>query len=308
MAQRYGGKHSPQGPHPASRAGPAPKTPNRFRGRRPVSGLARANLMFFAPLPLLWRAWQGGAFAMTQSLAAFAALILAAWLLREGLKAEAAFNARKVARRPALPRKFLAAELTGIGIALATFTPSGGIIAPVIFGMIATVLQLGAFGLDPLRDKVVQTDAGAVDHVATERVAKVVDTGEDYLKTMSDAVRRLGDRQLDERADSFEQTAREMFRTVERDPRDLSAARKYMGVYLMGARDAAVKFSDLYGRTRNRRDRADFIALLDDMQAQFEARTESMLANDRTALDIEIEVLRERLQREGVRPRSAQET
>jgi hypothetical protein len=90
-----------------------------------------------------------------------------------------------------------------------------------------------------------------------------------------------------------------MFRQVESDPRDLTAARKYLSVYLMGARDAAVKFSDLYSRTRDPQAKADFEALLSDLETHFASRTQALLTDNRTDLDIEIGVLRERLMREG---------
>jgi hypothetical protein len=92
-----------------------------------------------------------------------------------------------------------------------------------------------------------------------------------------------------------------LFRTVEEDPRDLSAARRYLGVYLTGARDAAVKYADLVTGAPNPQARADFIALLDDLDSNFAARRQKLLSNDRSALDVEISVLRERLAREGVR-------
>jgi len=74
-----------------------------------------------------------------------------------------------------------------------------------------------------------------------------------------------------------------------------------MGVYLQGARDATVKFADIYARNGDAQAKADFIALLDDMEANYAQRTEKLLLDDRTNLDIEIEVLRDRLQREGAR-------
>ena len=46
--------------------------------------------------------------------------------------------------------------------------------------------------------------------------------------------------------------------------------------------------------------RDDFIALLTDLEDGFARRSETMLLGDRTDLDVEIEVLRERLAREGV--------
>jgi hypothetical protein len=61
-----------------------------------------------------------------------------------------------------------------------------------------------------------------------------------------------------------------------------------------------VKFADLYSRTRDQSARADYESLLDDLEKEFAARTERLLIDDRTNLDIEIEVLRERLERDGI--------
>ncbi len=99
---------------------------------------------------------------------------------------------------------------------------------------------------------------------------------------------------------AFEDTARAMFRQVEADPRDLAGARRYLGVYLQGARDATVQFSDLYARNREPQIRADYIAFLDDLETNFAKRTRAMLTDDRTDFDIETEVLRERLNRENL--------
>ena len=42
-------------------------------------------------------------------------------------------------------------------------------------------------------------------------------------------------------------------------------------------------------------------ALLDDLEKNFAARTQKLLLNDHSDLSVEIDVLRERLQREGIR-------
>ena len=105
------------------------------------------------------------------------------------------------------------------------------------------------------------------------------------------------------RVEKFGTTARTMFRTVEEDPRDLTAARKYLTVYMMGARDAAVKYAGLHARDRDTKTRAEFEALLDDLEQNFAARTRKMLADDRIDLDVEIDVLRDRLRRDGIEAR-----
>jgi 5-bromo-4-chloroindolyl phosphate hydrolysis protein len=139
-----------------------------------------------------------------------------------------------------------------------------------------------------------------VDSFQSDRVARVVDQAEDYLRAMTDALKRAGDRQAETRLERFQIIVRDMLRTVEDDPRDLTAARKYLGVYLMGARDATVKFADLHARAPNPAARDKYLALLGDLEQNFTAKTRALMQDSTTDLDIEIDVLRDRLEREGV--------
>jgi hypothetical protein len=294
MAQRYGGKFSPGGSNPAGlpRTGPPPGLPPR----RSRVGM-RANMLFAAPVPLVIVGFlRDDPLGLIFNLGAFGILMLAAWLTREGLVAEEAYAARTVARRPAIPRKLMGSLLTGIGLFVAALGADQGVAVSGLLGLLGGGLHGMAFGLDPMKDKGLE----GVDSFQTDRVARAVEEAERHLAAMKDAILRAGDRGLAARVEQFQATARTMFRTVEQDPRDLTAARRYLGVYLLGAKDATVKFADLYARTRDPKARADYEALLDDLEKEFAARTEKLLLDDRTNLDIEIEVLRERLEREGV--------
>jgi hypothetical protein len=66
----------------------------------------------------------------------------------------------------------------------------------------------------------------------------------------------------------------------------------------MGARDATVKFADHYAQTRDPATRADYEALLTDLETTFAQKTTAFLTNSRTDLDVEIGVLRDRLKLE----------
>ena len=295
MAQRYGGKYSPDG----AQGGTPPVDRGSYHGARRTKAGGRVNLLFLVPLPLIWKAFTSAPVGMAIYLAALGLLMLAAWLTREGILAQEAYEARKVARRPALPRKIVGSLTTGLGLGLAGFAGFGAVEA-VIFAVLGAVIHSFAFGLDPLKDK----GAEGMDLFQTDRVARAVDEAEKHLVAMSDAIKRAGDRQLEGRVERFKSTARDLFRTVEEDPRDLTAARKYLSVYLLGAKDATVKFADIYSRNRDSAARQDYLTLLDDLEGNFAARTEKLLLDDRSDLKIEIDVLRERLQREGIRPDS----
>ena len=292
MAKRFGGKYSPDGTESNV---DAPR-PAFDRARVDPVG-ARANLMFLPAIPMVFLSLNDGAIGLTLALVAAGILTLGAWLLREGLRAEAAWAERKVARRPALPRKIIAAVLVGVGIGLAAYRVEPGLVAPSLFGVATLGLHIAAFGIDPMRDKGME----GIDTFQQDRVARVVDEAESHLKAMTDAIKRAEDRQMELKLEQFQTTARDLIRTVEEDPRDLTAARKYLGVYLLGARDATIKFADIHSRTRDAQARTDYAQLLDDLRQNFASRTQKLLTDDRSDLTVEIEVLRDRLQREGVR-------
>lgn len=294
MAKRFGGKYSPD-----AAGSPASDGARRPRAKVDPAG-GRINLMFLPPILLLATSLNAGAYGLTAGLVGAGLLALGAWLLREGLQAEAAYHDRKIARRPAIPRKIFAALLTGLGAGAAVVAhggDGGALAAPLLFGLCAAALHLAAFGTDPLKSKGME----GVDTFQQDRVARVVDEAEKLLAGMSDAIKRAGDRRAAERLALFQQTARDMIRTVEEDPRDLTGARKYLSVYLRGARDATVKFADIYARSQDEEARADYIKLLDDLDQNFAARTRKLMLEDRTDLTVEIEVLRDRLSQEGVR-------
>jgi hypothetical protein len=314
MAERFGGKFSPDndrppaggpnssspnfsGPNFSGPGAPGPGAPGPYQGARRTRAGGRVNLLFIAPLPLIWQAFTSPPILLAQYLGALGLLLLAAWLTREGLLAQEAYEARKVARRPALPRKIIGSVLTGAGLAVAGLA-GFGVIEAAVFAVLGVGLHFAAFGPDPLQNK----GMAGVDEFQTDRVARAVDEGEKHLKAMSEAIARTGDRALMRRLEGFQSAARVLFRTVENDPRDLTAARKYLSVYLLGARDAAVKYTDLALRGPNPAAKSDYEALLDDLQQNFAARTQGFLTDDRSDLTVEIEVLRDRLAREGLRP------
>jgi len=263
MARKFGGRYSPGGGEEAPGS--------RFRGRRATGYRISARMMYAAPLPMLiagiGEVMAGDAGGMLVELGAFALLLLSAILLNEGA-----------------------------GVTLGAAAGGIGLIGGLAFGAVAAAAQFLAFGLDPMQRKGID---GAQDF-ETDRVARAIDKAEETVGEILSAARQIGDRHIEARVEHMATAVREVFRTVEEDPRDLTRARKFLGVYLTGARDATRKFADLYARRQDQDARQEYVALLDDMEMSFKTHRDELLKDDKVALDVEIEVLRERLQREGV--------
>jgi hypothetical protein len=303
MAKRYGGEFSPTGTRdgdtPRERVMAEKMEVAPFKGRTPQRHGAKLNILFLLPLLTISSVlFNNGVTEMAVDLAGGALLLLGAWLTRDGVRAEDAYNERKVARKPAIPRKIFGAIGTGIGVALLILGGSNfgiqSIVAANVVGVLAAGLHLFAFGLDPLANKGME----GVDTFTSDRVARKIDEAEALLAQQKDAILLARDRQLEARVDQFQTTVRALFRQVEEDPRDLNAARRYLGVYLQGARDATVQFASLYSKKQDDQIRGDYVAFLDDLEQNFAARKETLLIDDRTNFDVEIEVLQDRLNRE----------
>lgn len=291
MAQRFGDKHSPKGGPSQLPTNLAP-FPEVAPEDQPAG--VRAGLMFALPLLFLGPLLGGSPGDLILSFFAAGLMLVSAILTREGIRAHRAFAARRLARRPAIPRKIFGALLAGASLAAGAGVWADGPIYPALLGLLGAGLHLGSFGPDPLRDK----GAEGIDPFQAGRVAQAVEEAEAYLKSMSDAILRAEDRQIEERVSLFGASARKLFRAIEADPGDLTAARRYLSVYLMGARDATVKFADLYRQNRDPRARADFESLLADLESTFAERSRALLADGHTDLDVEIAVLRDRLKLE----------
>lgn len=294
MAKSFGGRFSPRPRLDGSDPRP-PARPLTRDIRHPLS--SRTRWITVMGIPFLLSAFWQDPFGLAAHLSAFGALASGMMLTREGLKAEAAYDARAVARRPAVPRKLFGGVLTGLGLAVGSYVPGAELGAAVI-GVAGGALHWLAFGPDPMRDKGME----GIDSFQQDRAHRILTEGEAYLTAMQDAILRTGDRRLEARVGMFAATARELFARIEQDPGDIAATRRYLGIYLQGARDATVKFADLYVQTHDPRARQDYETLLSDLETQFSARTRSLIDGNRANLDIEIGVLRDRLAREGVRP------
>ncbi len=302
QGRRYGGRYSPapaaEGPEtPAGSRVTAPPAPQpRPRGRW------RAWVLFALAVLILIAAFAEPPHRMLLRLSRGGLLVLAAWLSHQGITARAAWEARTLARRPAIPRLLFASLATGAALFI------GGAMAhglmspyPVLFALAGVVLHLGAFGLDPMRDKGME----GVDRFQTDRAARAIAEAEATLAQMADAIARTADRGLIAHVARFADQARQLMRRVEEDPGDLTAARKYLSVYLQGARDATARFADVWTASRDAKARSDYEALLSDLETTFAERSQALLGNDRDRLDVEIAVLRDRLKFEtpaGVSP------
>ncbi|GAB5467419.1 MAG: hypothetical protein Kilf2KO_04490 [Rhodospirillales bacterium] len=107
---------------------------------------------------------------------------------------------------------------------------------------------------------------------------------------------------LGQRIDRVVMLTDRIFERIRQDPRDLRRARKFMNVYLDGAAQVAERLVRLQGNDSEAAAKMAprMVALLAAMERAAEELHQKLLANDTLDLDVQMEVLEQRIQREGL--------
>jgi 5-bromo-4-chloroindolyl phosphate hydrolysis protein len=282
------------------RSGPLARWISAFE-RRPFGWSPRGLLLYLLPLPLLpalaVSLLRGDFARIVGDLAALGACWGAAVLTRAGLRAEALYRHRRIARRPP-PRRLAAAALLGAGVAVGAHLAVGHdwpLAALLGAGSVAGFAL--AYGIDPLRAKRVPAGLG----IPSEDVLRTLEEADARIARIEATSRRIGDVDLSARLGRIAQAARSVVDLLEEDPRDLRRARRFLQVYLSGTEQV----TERYARKRSAPAAAEldgrFRSVLQTVEQVFEDQRRHLLEDDTLDLDVQIEVLSRQLALEAKR-------
>ncbi len=258
-------------------------------------------LMFLLPLPVLFAAIaslaRGSLSDLLGDAAGYALFLAGALLLRRGLLSEAEYDRRRIAKAP-WPLK----TLGGGAIALATgVTAWLGVgqnpVIALVFGLTALLGCYLSYGFDPRAAKRF-TDWDGVD--TTDRVLEALTQAEASIAAIEQSTRNIRNAELNSRLRRIVALARQILKLLEEDPRDLRRARKFLNVYLDGARQVTEGYAKTHGRVAAPELEDNFRRVLVTIEEVFTEQQQKLLESDVSDLDVQIEVLTTQLKREGV--------
>lgn len=261
----------------------------------------KGMLMFLLPLPVLFAAiaalGRGSLDGLIGNAAGYGLFLAGALLLRRGLLSEVEYDRRRVARTP-WPFK----TLGGTVVALATSVTAwlGADYHPAIavaFGLAALLGCYLSYGFDPRTAKRF-TDSEGVD--VTDRVLEALAQAERGITAIEHATRDIRNAELNGRLRRIAALARQILTLLEEDPRDLRRARKFLNVYLDGAKQVTEGYAKTHGRVSAPELEDNFRRVLITIEEVFAEQQQKLLESDVSDLDVQIEVLTTQLKREGV--------
>jgi 5-bromo-4-chloroindolyl phosphate hydrolysis protein len=246
-------------------------------------------------------------FVSGNKLTAFTALAahivgwIAAGTIRKGIKAQAEFDAKKIAYAPSLPRKLLGSILIAVSFfAVSWLCSDNGIVLSLLAGGIALAVLVFAYGMDPTNDKVIDAEIARKSGIKTERVIEALREADTKISSIEASARKIKNRDLKDRLARIAFNARAVIARIEEDPRDMERSRKFLITYLEGTERVVKMYAeqqdDLPGSTLHE----NFGTVLTTIEDTFEEQEKRLLNNNAQELDVEIEILRTQMEREGV--------
>lgn len=231
------------------------------------------------------------------SAAAFLTLIAGARINRQAIREAILAPARRYTRPPRVPLKWIAAALTGLGTALAAHgVVEHGLIVSLLFGLLALGGFHLAYGLAPPMRHGPLNPALAAD----ARLRQALARAENRILVIEAVAETVGNPELQRRLARIAVQARGVLEMIAERPAELFRARKFLSVYLEGAERVASRYVKTHPIARSRELEQNFRNVLDEIEEVFERQRVELLKHDVVDLDIQIDVLRERLESEGI--------
>ncbi len=242
----------------------------------------------------------GNSTKLIGALVAIAALQVAARLVRRGRAAERDYAERAITKAPP-PFKLAGHILVGVaGMALASFAGSLPLVVGIVAGGLMGFAAMLAYGLDPRQDKGLDAALAERAGLRTEAVLEALEEARGKVRAIETEARGLHSRELKERLARIARSANGVLKQIEQDPRDLRRARRFLVTYLDGTRDVVA------GYRKQQKDLADtplsenFRHVLETVEQVFAEQAEILKRNESLDLEVQIDVLKTQLEREGV--------
>lgn len=227
----------------------------------------------------------------------YALFIAAASLLRRGVAAEAAYHEKRISHPPKRPLKTFAAITVAFATGLIAWLGAGQpMFVSIAFGLGAFGGMFLTYGFDPRVEKMVTGSHG----YSAEEITQTIDEAEQKISAIELANDRIGNREFNNRINRICDVARSILEGLEEDPGDIRRARKFLNVYLDGAKKVTEGYAKTHEQTESEKLEQNFRNVLESIETVFVEQKEKLLENNVFDLDVQMEVLASQLKREGV--------
>lgn len=271
-----------------------------MRPRRSTTAWTLRIVGIFLIWPLFLRLFSGYFTEVAGLIAGIVLLFVASSFMSKGMEQEDDLFGRTIAASPT-PYKLIATILTAAAACVVSLLSTfGGVGLSVVFGAIAALGTWMAYGTDPKIDRAAVAAAAEKAGMRSRDVVEAIEEANRKIAGIEAASNGLRSRELRERVGRITAQARVIMGMLEKQPRDLSRARRFLVTYLDGTRDVVAKYSEQQHDISDTELAGNFQRVLDTVEQVFKEQEEVLKRDDKLDLEVKIEVLETQLKREGV--------
>lgn len=273
----------------------------RFLAWRRTSIGLRGLLLYLLPFPLalagLISLAKGEFAGAMTAIGCVCCLYAGAYLNRRGLREELLAPVRRYSRPLRIPYKYLAAALVSFATAVAAHRLVGQDMAvSLTFGALALAGFHLAYRLPAPRSLLPEARIETGD----KAVRRVLEQAEGRVLAIETVADRVGNPELSQRLRRITEHGRAILDLIAERPAERFRARKFLNVYLDGAERVATRYAKTHRLARTPVLEDKFRRVLAQIEAVFERQRSQLHEHDVLDLDIQLEVLRKQLAREGL--------
>ena len=263
----------------------------------------RGALLFVLPLPLiaaLFVSMVAGDFrSLLVDAIALALFLCGALLTRKAFKQQAEIEESRLhsASLKRFPFRTFGATCVSGGVFITSFLAIGNGLGFSL--LIAALCLLGfylSYGFDAFQKESVSGVAEAEQQIIRQTLAQALEK----IEAIEATSRQIQNDELKERLSRIANAARTILETIIQTPNDLHKARKFLYVYLDGAKTVCERYALAHEKIHSAQLESNFRNVLVTIEDVFAKQQQRLIEKEMLDLDIQIEVLNTQLKQEGL--------
>jgi 5-bromo-4-chloroindolyl phosphate hydrolysis protein len=210
------------------------------------------------------------------------------YLSNKGFSQEVQYHQSILTKAPKIPYKLLSSLGLGIVVFYTAFVISHkSIIQSAFISLISIAGYYLYYGFDPKADKL-----SNLGDISEEFVLETIDEATHKLDFIQNKLPYIKKYSLKSKIENAINVSQEILQTIQKDPKDIRVARKFLMVYLDGIKDVIVSYTELDSDDITDDTHTKLEELFDDVQKRFDKELYRLKNNNQFDLDVNIDTLK----------------
>jgi 5-bromo-4-chloroindolyl phosphate hydrolysis protein len=262
---------------------------------RPTFDYKKGTLLYIFVVPLflstLLALFNTNVMMFLLSGVSFVLFLAVANLARKGFLQEEEYHRDTFTKAPKIPYKMIAGYLLGVATFFTAWvTGEQNFMKSAFLAVIATIGYYLFYGFDPKEDKFKN-----LGDVSSEFVLETLKDARGKLAHIEADIENIKDLSLYEKLNIAVAKSENILQVIEKDPKDVRVARKFLTVYIDGVAKVTDSYTSLKEQDINPETKAKLHTLMDDVEERFDKELVRLQANNEFDLEVHIDVLQEQV-------------